>query len=73
MTPTDPSLADWLRAQPGGAERLAAARKRAKATASYERRIHRTRSPLSSRHRAGSRANRHRRTVPTFASDRKPA
>lgn len=39
--------------------------------AAYRRRIGTPRSPLSCRHRAGSRANKHRRTVPTFASDRR--
>jgi hypothetical protein len=63
------TLREWLLGQPGGADRLAAARKRARALASYERRVHRQRSPLSSKHRAGSRANKHRRTVPSFASD----
>lgn len=37
----------------------------------YHARVARPRSPLSSKHRAGSRANKHRRTVPTFASDRR--
>lgn len=60
-----------------GAERWARAkaeaRRRYRALAAYHRRIRQPGSPLSSKHRAGSRANKHRRTVPTFASDRRTA
>ena len=57
--PTDPGGGDGTT----GPGRLAA----------YLRRIAGHRSPLSSKHRVGSRANKLRRTVPTFASDRQRA